>query len=302
MLSLDFPVAGMTKSPMRQRPGTPSHRWLHPSPLKHMRYSRDMTIIAGFVHSEGILLCSDMEVTIAGTASKRLGPKLMSITGIWGSMGIALWGNPDTAIAAVQKMQRRIGGLRSGRDLLDEVDEALGEFYRQHVFAHPSYATQGDLLAYGLILAIYDATTGHLGLYGTSEDTIREMSMYKYDGIGRDAASSLMQLLYEPNLTKDEACTVASYAISVAKRMVPGCGGPSLFMNVGLSGEVDHSPASPGKVGHLERVSEMFNAKSGRLLLKHMCEKDEDFNRSLDEFVLDVKTMRSMWKPTTPVG
>src|SRR5580704_3616076 len=81
-----------------------------PLPLKHTRYphskEKRMTIAAGFLCAEGVLLCADTEV--AGWTLKHHDSKLRHFDCPGGNIGFAISGNMDFALAAIDKCASRL--------------------------------------------------------------------------------------------------------------------------------------------------------------------------------------------------
>jgi hypothetical protein len=81
-----------------------------------------MTIAAGFVCREGILLCADTEQT--AWAMKLHGSKLGHFACPGGIIAFAYAGNTRFAFSAIQKLQKRLQGIPP-EDTLSEVEKVL---------------------------------------------------------------------------------------------------------------------------------------------------------------------------------
>ena len=99
-----------------------------------------MTIAAGLLHRDGVLLCADTEQT--GWAMKLHAAKLGHFAHPAGKVAWAYAGNVNFAVSAIQKCRRRLEAA-APTDTLGELEAVLDEEYRRNVLSHPGYATDG---------------------------------------------------------------------------------------------------------------------------------------------------------------
>src|SRR5258708_4991092 len=130
------------------------HEPKYPFPLKHPRYHPPkeavMTIAAGFVHRDGVLLCSDL--LMQDDYSKELGFKILDLEGKWGTGLAAFAGNVDYAMSAIQRFDRKLKNKPSSK-VVEALEEQLYEHYTKHILGH-SKCGEGDGPDYDLLFAI----------------------------------------------------------------------------------------------------------------------------------------------------
>lgn len=107
-----------------------------------------MTIAAGFLCSDGVLLCADTEHT--GWAAKSHHSKVDHFEVPGGKVCFALAGASDLAWSAIQKCKKQLEATPSN-DLVADVETILDTEYRRNVLGHPNY-TGFD---YSLLLGIW---------------------------------------------------------------------------------------------------------------------------------------------------
>ena len=97
-----------------------------------------MTIAAGFVCEEGVLLCADTEPT--GWSSKFHGSKVEHFEIRGGKIAFALTAaNSHLAWSAIQKCRDRLQAVVP-KDVVVELEQILDAEYRRQVLTHPSYS------------------------------------------------------------------------------------------------------------------------------------------------------------------
>jgi 20S proteasome alpha/beta subunit len=271
-------------------------------PLKHKRYplSRGgiVTITAGFVHNGGVLLCSDSQIEI-GSQQKSWGRKIGSIVHEWGGIAGAVAGNSDYGTCAFQSLELRAS---EGPLTLVEIEELLKGAYEENVFRHPFYLTHPMDYWYSLLLAVSLPGMDRPKLYLTNEATLREVTTYRCEGIGREVGHTVLKPLWKPDMDLDSLMRLSAYMLAVVKNNVPGCGGPSQFANVGLFGVPRVANGNAMDVLHIENVYGWFDQVSSEFLLKHMCESDQDFETYLGDLQKHARRIRGIWKKQIKVA
>ena len=96
-----------------------------------------MTIAAGFVCKDGVILCADTEHT--GWPSKFHESKLDHFEIPAGKIAFALAGNRSFAWCAIQKCRERLRSV-APQSVANELEQILETEYRRNVFGHPSYS------------------------------------------------------------------------------------------------------------------------------------------------------------------
>lgn len=247
-----------------------------------------MTIAAGFVHSGGVLLCADSEMEAPGL--KSVGRKIGTIVKEWGSVACGIAGNVDYATCAFQALTRECDQQELD---IGDIEEILSNFYKEHAFGHPHYASYPDSIKYSLLLAVQ--FIGEMPkLYVTNETILREVTTYRCEGIGKDVGHSVLKPLWRPDMEAEQVMRLGAYMLAIVKTHVPGCGGPSQFVNIptlGFPGQIE----SP-KTLQIENVFGWFDQTSSEFLLQHMCDSDEEFETHLSGLSKAARHIRELWK------
>lgn len=250
-----------------------------------------MTIAAGVLHRDGILLCADTQQESG--AMKVYGPKVGSFPCPGGRVAFAFAGNVAFASSAVSKCSYRMESAPSG-DFFRKLEETLDKEYRRVVFAHPSYPDW--TLAYSLILAIWSGSHG-VKLFVTHENTLREVSTgHQCIGMGQELGHYLAGLSFAPNMREQDALLLAAYMLARVKDHVPGCGGPSQFLALRNDGTV--SPIASVTLEHIERNAKPYEFLARSLLFAAADGElsDEQFEEQLNAFIQYLRTARTSWR------
>jgi hypothetical protein len=89
-----------------------------------------MTIAAGFLCRQGVLLCADTEQTAWAMKLHQAKVGFFDFPG--GKMGHVYAGNTQFALSAIEKLQKRLN-RRAIKDPLGEVEKLLDSEYRRNV-------------------------------------------------------------------------------------------------------------------------------------------------------------------------
>jgi len=189
----------------------------------YLRYADvNMTIAAGFLCKEGVLLCADTEHT--AWAMKLQGAKLGCFGFPGGKLAYVYAGNTRFAFSAIQKCKSRLEACTD--DLLGEIESVLDNEYRRNVLDHPNEATDGAL-AYSFLLAFWDGSKTRL--FVTSQTAMQELDGYECLGGGDSLAHYVLRPSYAVGIPYRRALVIAAHALAAVKDYVPGCGGMSIF-------------------------------------------------------------------------
>ncbi len=251
-----------------------------------------MTIAAGFLHRDGVLLCADTEH--GSPAMKFYDTKLDPFEWRSRAGAFAYSGNSKFAVAAIQKCKTELG-MTASRDPIRVIEDVLGEEYRRVVFSNPGSAQDEDL-HFSLLVAI-PSITGSVELYASHETSIRRIDAFECTGIGNLFAGHLVRKSFIPTYTEFMALCIAAHMLALVKEHVPGCGGPSQFISVRHDGTAKRFDGHPC-VGQLETWSDDQRFLSTELLFQHMDMHmaDSDFELSLENFTSKMRNMRQNWK------
>jgi 20S proteasome alpha/beta subunit len=249
-----------------------------------------MTIAAGFLCTDGVLLCADTEHT--GWTSKSHQSKTDQFDVPDGKVCFALAGASALAWSAMQKCKKQLQATSSA-DLAADIETILDAEYRRNVLGHPDYAN----LDYSLLLAIW-TNNGGVKLFSTTSTALTEVRQFQCLGVGAELASYLIRPGFlSPSLR--QACSLAAYALACVKESISGCGGMSVYLLLrkdGTSGVLTSEHDGPTK--EIERYARVYDFTMRRLLLwmAEMQGEDIYFEKNLSELVVkEIIDKRREW-------
>jgi 20S proteasome alpha/beta subunit len=277
----------------------------YPQPLKQ-RYpwkkpkEKRMTIAAGFVYRNGVLLCADTEMT--GFDMTLHASKMMQFDYPDGKIAAAYAGGGTFATSALQKLKRKLQQVQAG-DTLREIEKVLDHEYRRLVLSHPDHTTDGSL-GYELLLAICPKQQP-AALYVTHQTAIRQEFAYDCIGSGEALAHYLIRPSFGMGMDERRITSLAAFTLAGVKDYVPGCGGLSEFVfirNDGIMGQF-FSKASIGitprtSTEWLEAHAKEYELISRQLLfaLPNPDISDDDFEKNVGLFRDRALDLRRRWR------
>jgi len=251
-----------------------------------------MTIAAGFVCSDGILLCADTEHT--GWTSKSHHSKVDHFEVPGGKVCFALAGSSALAWSAIQKCKKQLQAEQSD-DLASDIEVILDAEYRRNVLTHPNYAS----LDYSLLVGLW--TERGSQLYCTTATALREIKDFECIGIGGELAQFIVRQGL-PSLSLREAVALAAYTLAGVKEGITGCGGMSVYLllrNDGSTGVL--TSQHEGATKNLEKNARLFDFTVRRLLvwMADMQAEDIHLEQNVSELVMKpLIEKRNEWRQT----
>jgi 20S proteasome alpha/beta subunit len=239
-----------------------------------------MTIAAGFLCTDGVLLCADTEHT--GWTSKSHQSKVDQFDVPDGKVCFALAGASALAWSAMQKCKKQLRET-SSTDLVADIEGILDAEYRRNVLGHPDYLS----LDYSLLLALW-TKSGGVQLFSTTATALTEVRQFQCLGVGAELASYLIRTGFlSPSLK--QASSLAAYTLACVKESIAGCGGMSVYILLrkdGTSGVLTSEHDGPTK--EIEKYARVYDFTMRRLLLWMADMQGEDvyFERNLSELVV----------------
>ena len=284
----------------------PLKRRLHPflRPLKHTRYPwgsnperHGMTIAAGFLCRDGIVLCADTEQQT--WTMKIHAPKIGYFECPGGRVSYAYAGNSAFALTSIQKCQRVLESTIP-EDTFTELEKCLDRQYRKLVLSNPAYQNDQSL-AYSFLIGFWSPTQPPK-LYATHETAIRQVDgNYECVGVGDSLAHYLIRLRPSFNvmMPEREVISLAGYALAAVKGYVPGCGGASQFLAIRNDGTCEF--IDPGRIRKIENYSQGYDVFARRLLftITDSGVSDEEFQAQLATFSNRMIEMRVNYQAST---
>lgn len=248
-----------------------------------------MTIAAGFLCTDGILLCADTEHT--GWAAKSHHSKVDHFEVPGGKVCFALSGASALAWSAIQECSKQLQAAPSN-DLVADIETILDAEYRRNVLGHPNY-TDFD---YSLLLGIW-IPNEHPRLYFTTATAITEVKEFQCIGIGAELASYLIRPGFY-GLTLRSAAALAAYTLGSVKDSIRGCGGMSIYVLLRNDGTVGLLTSEhDGGTKEVEEYAKAFDFQIKRLLLWMADLQGEDiqFQQNVSNLVKAIKDKHSEW-------
>ncbi len=192
-----------------------------------------MTIAAGFLCSDGIVLCADTQETVIGY-TKNNTEKIR----VWQDMGL----NIAITGAGNAELIETIGGLiqsdlagnyfKSGRgydprSVRERIQRIVLESFERFVVPYANFPAEDRPFFELLIVVHIRSEIWHYQcLFKVSGTTIREIE-WGYDciGTGLIMAKSLSERFFSPGMELDELVLAVCYIMFQTKKWVDGCGG-----------------------------------------------------------------------------
>jgi 20S proteasome alpha/beta subunit len=249
-----------------------------------------MTMAAGFLCNDGVLLCADTEHT--GWAAKSHHSKVEHFEVSGGKVCFALSGASALAWSAIQKCRRQLQATPSN-DLLTDVETILDAEYRRNVLGHPNYTS----FDYSLLIGIWTPDE-RPQLYFTTATAITEVKDFQCIGIGGELASYLIRPGFN-GLTLKSATALAAYTLGSVKDSISGCGGMSIYVLLRNDGAIGVLTSEhDGATKEVEKYAKVFDFQIKRLLLWMADLQGEDihFERNVSNLMVQpIKDKHSEW-------
>lgn len=183
-----------------------------------------MTIAAGFVCSDGVVLCADTELT---SSYKQQGQKLWIHSNSYG-LSIAVTGAGDYVLLklANEHISHRLSKAMSVDDVRHGiVERVLASIHKDHVDAAPeSLLRSGE---YGLSLLVAIQYRSRALLFESSRTALSPVVDYRCVGSGSPVANLIAGTMFSPSLPVLWGRIFASYLIQQTKTHGLYCGGNS---------------------------------------------------------------------------
>jgi 20S proteasome alpha/beta subunit len=260
-------------------PKKPRHPYPFPERLE--RKDPPMTIAAGFLCRDGIVICADSEVST--DLEKFEESKIFSLNAEQDSQHptiiFAGSGWFDFVKMTVDKIQRRSLFAANRFEIEEIVENTVLEVNRKHIRYYPTDPKP----FFNLLVGIRDESG--LSLLLTAGTSVNRITQYACIGIGDTLANYLARGLTPQRETSQEAALLAVQILDQVKSNVPGCGG--LFSEVVIlpkQGAV--SRIVPSKLIDIEYRARDFNILLKPLLMSfsNPTIPDNEFEAKLAEF------------------
>lgn len=247
-----------------------------------------MTIAAGFVCDDGVVLCADTELT---STYKQQGQKL------WlhekANLSVAVSGAGDYTLLklANDAIRDRLSGNMSGNRVLHSVIEpVIRSIHEDHIDRAPDWRVlQGYDLA--LLVAVKTRRIG-VQLYETSRTGVAEVRDYRCVGAGSPVANYIAGTMFSPSLSSFWCQAFAAYLIQQTKAYGLDCGGGSSVVVIRKDGPSVLLPTA--KLPQMEKVGNRVHDALGPILFSAATDwAGPDFDAKVRAFQDAVEKSRS---------
>jgi 20S proteasome alpha/beta subunit len=258
-----------------------------------------VTIAAGILCSDGLVLCADTEHTISEdrkaqsskTRAWHVGYRFGCECGCSGSepprdvrvsVGLSGAGHSDWIEAFMQGVDQDILAEVPNQFDIDVFEQQLRDFNQNFFSTYiRSYAEnpQHRPQAYMLVLVQFCFDDTRRAIFHAHENVVlkAEERCFMAVGAGAPVFQGFAELLYgdlpacKQRWTMKEAAAMAVYIMDKVKSEVPGCGGNTQIMMIGANSEQDTVPTKRIKeleAYHLALEKELYGALRDRLIKK----------------------------------
>lgn len=182
-----------------------------------------MTIAAGLLCQDGIVLCADTELTLPTSKASR--GKIF--TAAHGSndaaMLIACAGDYDFCKAALQYMEPALltDAAPTVEDLQSAIESAIEDVYEHHIYPNKLSSRHIELIG-----AMWGRVGGYR-LVKTADTAVIRVDRYEVAGTGGELGEYILKRMYRDGMRLSEAVALAIYILNEVKQRGMGCGGES---------------------------------------------------------------------------
>ncbi len=258
-----------------------------------------MTIAAGFLCKDGVVLCADTLISGGIVSSHK-----SKIGGYRFRDGVAIFafaGHVDMAEAAIQQCEETLctysGKPRSRRDIAKEIRRVLAFEYKTHIIDNQY---QGTVYDYSIIAAIQSDVDG-LSLYCTAQTQMKS-SRQGFELIGEGESIGLLAVrrFGDPRALRmspyNRTALIAAYAIGEAKRHQEGSvGGGSVIIQLEKDGRVRSEFGVNEPL--VEKYATKFHHYSDTLMAMFLTPaKEEQFRATLNAYPRAIQELRDEYR------
>jgi 20S proteasome alpha/beta subunit len=255
-----------------------------------------MTIAAGFVLKDGVLLCAD--TLISDTQTKEYGQKIFSWGGKYASVCFALAGNYPVARLAIEECQDALDVAEaaelSKRDVISIIRPIIRTTYADYVDSRPYEDKEAS--KFQLLVAVVSRHDPPALYVASGGPALVPVQSFECIGIGRQ----LGRYIAEPYrldtnvINVDAAAVLGIQILAAAKERVDGVGGESHFVAVrdrmmGVTLPHDVVKAEPLTLRYRECANRLLMALTDATLA------EPELRGRFDLFRSDALAIREQW-------
>lgn len=200
----------------------PSKPPFHPKPKRRPPKRKPMTIAAGFVCAEGLVLFADTEEQQGYTKTNT--DKVQEYDHNGCSAVIANAGHGFLADSLIDRIWEGLDkAKRANKDIIQSIRKTIVEFHKDEVALYPA---ENDLKHIGLVIGFQvSASPILIHADATALRKVKELAVIGYGA----EIKYLAQQFYRYRMPIKHGLLVANYLVFSAKQHVQGCGGESII-------------------------------------------------------------------------
>jgi len=253
-----------------------------------------MTIVAGFVNDQGVLMCSDTLVGDGIQSSYR--SKIIGVPFVDGKALFGYAGEMVFSESAIQRcadvLRRYNGNERDLSTIIDSIREPWAQSYRQ---SHGKDTTYDQIIA-----SIFSTAENDVALYHSANHAIAQSySSFECIGCGDVVCKHILggSPLCGRGVDLERVFECAIRACSHVKAAMPtAVGGNLVAVNLGRDGVV--KVYAKQEIEWIEQYTLKFDELARMLFLSFTAFRDNDvmFDQTLDYFRQQLCVLRAEWK------
>jgi 20S proteasome alpha/beta subunit len=285
MLGIDNKAQVCFRMPPQLRPPVPS-------PVKHVRYpwgrpkEKQMTIVAGFVVRNGILLCSDSQYS---GYEKVYNDKLFSRHLDHATVAFALAGDGDYARSAIEDCWESIDVIPPNQQTIPNLRRSIRRTLTNSLKNCPGPEEAKPVF----LIAIAHDTEGS-GLFRSKGSAMAPVERFDALGSGAGVAEFIMKSFARMQLdfmTLEGATLMGLRLVAAAKRNDPNVGGGTQFLSLRGTGTFQFTATeSEGCDRHINHYD--YLAENLLTIIGNANISEEEFDSHLAFFMEQAKSVR----------
>jgi 20S proteasome alpha/beta subunit len=268
---------------------------LNPTPERLVR-GKKMTVAAGFVCKDGIVLCADSQESAGGY--KFPVEKILTRIDPYTEIAIAGSGcGPLVDMAAQRVAQSLMGGYDDYLIIENRIADALAELYEKSFRLYP-VENQDDSIV-ELLIAVKLRKHDYPFLYHSTATAVTFVPEYAIIGSGR-VVQYEVQNLYGKFMSVQRGILLAVQLLHVAKSVLNTVGGRGKIVTL-HDADLGIGQADVWQISESEKAFQQFTMFASSLLLGYvdLTVSDQEFVTSVKGFAENVFRMRSEYRATS---
>jgi 20S proteasome alpha/beta subunit len=251
-----------------------------------------MTMAAGFVARDGVLLCADTLYSDGFTKTYR--DKIFVPFGNESKVCFALAGHEPTARMVIERCKETLSSKKlkkaSTSAIVTVIQEVVKTAWEQYVDTRPVEEREGS--RFYLLIGISEGVKARLfASYGV---VVMPVDAFDCFGAGRHLGHYIIEPTYQPTMTVNELVMLAIHALAATKERADGVGGRSQFVAI-RDGKI--SPVFPYDFNEAETYVLRYRQATARLL-QHIGNEEmgsDQFQHKLRQFEKTAEWIRATW-------